>query len=119
MEVEVKIRRCQRLMANGEQCNAPALRGQDLCRHHIRPVKAFLRMSELEGLDVSDHRNSQRVLNLIFKELAAGTLREDRALAMLRVMNAAQKEALRQEEMAYKADYLRLVEGIAPSRRPR
>ena len=114
--MEVKIRRCQRVMSNGEQCNAPALRGGDLCRHHIRPIRALQHMSELEALDISDPRNSHRVLKLLFKELAAGTLREDRAMAMLRVMNAAQKESLRAEDARLRAEYARVMERLAASR---
>ncbi len=92
-------RRCQALKPNGEQCKAPAIKGQDICRKHTvqweklqraaeqrRDFAALIRGNrygkDLSG-NLSDPMNIQRTIRDLMQAMIDGRLDEDTAGALL------------------------------------
>lgn len=72
-------RRCQRFRRNGEQCKAPALKGQDLCYKHAEQQAAARRYEELRrslglGAVVKGRRQLRQSLNELAQALMDGRL---------------------------------------------
>ena len=72
-------RRCQRFRRNGEQCKAPALKGQDLCYKHAEQAAAAKRYDQLRvrlGLagGVKENRKLHRSLSELAQALMDGRL---------------------------------------------
>jgi|SRR5882724_6881069 len=70
-------RRCQRFRKNGQQCKAPAMKGQDVCyQHEGQEADESRRRAALESLQLPPLRDSTSILRAI--EKMAQAVIEDR-----------------------------------------
>src|SRR6266567_7430577 len=70
-------RRCQRFRKNGQQCKAPAMKGQDVCyQHEGQEAPESRRRAALESLQLPPLRDSTSILRAIQK--VAQAVIEDR-----------------------------------------
>jgi hypothetical protein len=92
-------RRCQALKTNGEQCKAPAMKEQEICRKHTVQWEKLQRKAEqrrdfvalirgngdgntLSGI-LSEPMNVQRTIRDLMQAMIDGRLDEDTAGALL------------------------------------
>jgi hypothetical protein len=86
-------RRCQHLRGNGEQCKAPAMKGEALCRQHAQEAEMELRrqaMRQKFGLPpLRDLKTVQASLSEVTKAIIEDRIDEDYALELLQELERA------------------------------
>jgi hypothetical protein len=74
-------RRCQHVRTNGEQCKAPAMKGEAICNRHAEQLESQRRRAEQRrefyarpGVGLGNPRAIQKTLNELAREIAAGRM---------------------------------------------
>jgi hypothetical protein len=80
-------RRCRLFRANGEQCKAPAMKGQSICNRHAEQLERERRWAEQRcefysrpGVGLASRQAIQKTLNQLAREILAGRI-ERRVIA--------------------------------------
>ena len=80
-------RRCQGLSSNGEQCKAPAMKGEPLCHQHAQETEMELRRQTMRQSFVlpplKDMNTIQRQLGEVTKAIIEDRIDEDYAVELL------------------------------------
>jgi hypothetical protein len=81
-------RRCERFRRNGEQCKAPAMKGQALCYMHARQAERRKRQFELGPLE--DRKSIQKAINEVMQAIVSDRIDDDYAGELLQEVERAQ-----------------------------
>jgi hypothetical protein len=91
---EVKIeerygyyRRCERFRRNGEQCKAPAMKGEALCYMHARQAEGRKRQFKLGPL--LDRTSIQKAISDVAQAIVSDRIDEDYAGELLQELERA------------------------------
>ena len=86
-------RRCQRFRRNGEQCKAPAIKGEQLCYQHTQEAEMELRRRTMRQSFVlpplRDLRTVQSQLGEVTKAIIEDRIDEDYAVELLAQLERA------------------------------
>ena len=86
-------RRCQGVRENGEQCKAPAMKGEALCYKHTQEIDAERRKEAIRGSFVlpplRDLKTVQRSLGEVANAILQGRIDEDYAAELLQELERA------------------------------
>jgi hypothetical protein len=86
-------RRCQGVRENGEQCKAPAMKGEALCYRHEQQVDAERRREASRGVFVlpplKDLKTVQRSIGDVANAILQGRIDEDYAVDLLQELERA------------------------------
>jgi hypothetical protein len=86
-------RRCQRFRRNGEQCKAPAMKGEPLCYQHAQEAELELRRRAMRQSFVlpplRDLRTVQSQLGEVTKAIIEDRIDEDYAVELLAQLEKA------------------------------
>jgi hypothetical protein len=86
-------RRCQRFRKNGEQCKAPAMKGEPLCHQHAQEAEIELRRRAMRQSFVlpplRDMKTIQSQLGEVTKAIIEDRIDEDYAVELLAQLEKA------------------------------
>lgn len=86
-------RRCQRFRRNGEQCKAPAMKGEPFCHQHTQEAEMELRRQTMQQSFVlpplRDLRTVQSQLGKVTKAIIEDRIDEDYAVELLAQLERA------------------------------
>ena len=86
-------RRCQRFRKNGQQCKAPAMKGEPLCHQHAQEAEMELRRQTMRQSFVlpplRDMKTIQRQLGEVAKAIIEDRIDDDYAVELLAQLERA------------------------------